>query len=72
MHERDQRPVDLGAIADLLEQEIDEVGEVGIWGGYGPPSAPVSYVVRLVLENATAIENQTGDYERTDTEEATS
>lgn len=59
---RDQRPVDLNAIIDLLEEEIDNAGEAGIWGSYGPPAAPVDYVIRLVRENADAIESQAGDY----------
>lgn len=58
----DQRPVDLNAIIDLLEQEVVNGGEVGIWGGYGPPAAPVDYLVGLIRENADAIENQTGEY----------
>jgi hypothetical protein len=64
----DERPVDLNAIADHLTDLVDQIGEVGIWGDYGPPAAPVSYVVQVVLDNASAIENRTGDY----VEEATS
>lgn len=59
----DDRPVDLGAIIELLEHDIDNQGEVGIWGGYGPSAAPVQYVVRLLLDNADAIQNRTGDYD---------
>lgn len=59
----DDRPVDLNAIVELIEDDIDNQGEVGIWGGYGPPAAPVSHLVRLILDNADAIENQTGDYD---------
>lgn len=58
----DVRPVDLNAIADHLTDLVDQIGEVGIWGDYGPPAAPVSYVVQTVLDNATAIENRTGPY----------
>lgn len=58
----DERPVDINAIIDLLDGEIDNVGEVGIWGDYGPVAASVGHIVRLVLENADAIESRTGDY----------
>ena len=58
----DDRPVDLNAIIEQLEDDIDNQGENGIWGGYGPPAAPVSHVVRLLLDNAAAIESRTGEY----------
>lgn len=58
----DDRPVDLNAIRDLLQNDVDNTGEIGIWGGYGPPAAPVSHVVRLILDNADAIESRSGDY----------
>lgn len=59
----DDRPVDLNAVIELLEADIDNQGEVGIWGGYGPPAAPVSHVIRLVLDNADAIQNRSGEYD---------
>lgn len=59
----DDRPVDLNAIIELIEHDIDNQGEVGIWGDYGPPAAPVAHVVRLLLDNADAIEARTGDYD---------
>jgi hypothetical protein len=59
----DERPVDLNAVADHLTDLVDQIGEVGIWGDYGPPAAPVSYVVQVVLDNATAIQKRTGEYD---------
>ena len=59
----DMRPVDLNAVIDLLGEEIDNGGEEGIWGDYGPPSAPLGYLIRLLTENADAIENRTGNYQ---------
>lgn len=59
----DVRPVDLNAIIEQLEDDINNQGEVGIYGGYGPPAAPVHHVVRLILNNADAIENGTGEYD---------
>lgn len=58
----DMRPVDLNAVIELLGEEIDNGGEEGIWGDYGPPSAPLGYLIRLLTENADAIENGTGAY----------
>lgn len=59
----DDRPVDLNAIIEQIEHDIDNQGEVGIWGGYGPPAAPVRHLIRLILDNADAIENMTGEYD---------
>lgn len=58
----DRRPIDLNAIIDLLEEEIENAGETGIWGDYGPPAAPLDYLIRLLRDNADAIENRVGDY----------
>jgi len=31
----DDRPIDLGVVIELLEAEIDNGGDTGIWGDYG-------------------------------------
>ncbi len=64
----DNRPVDLNWLIEKLEWEIDNTGEVGIWGDYGAPAAPVEYIARLLVENADAIEGQTGQYADEDAE----
>lgn len=59
----DTRPVDLNEIIRQLSDEIDQGGEHGIWGDYGPPDAPVEYVIGLIRANADAIESRTGMYD---------